>query len=918
LPQPTSSISGSTLARISALHVRLDAPLPRQLAVGEGTALFVGGWCVSPRGAIHSLALVMDGEEQDVMEHGMPRLDVFRALHPGLDPFATRGIESDPDSEDDPRMASYRSGFWGIARVAPQPGREELKLLLRARFEDGGEAEAELASIADVPPEPPLDLAAAAPGEGPLVAICMATYNPPAQLLRRQVESIRAQTHPNWVCVVSDDCSDPSRVADLQQLLADDPRFVVSRSPRRLGFYRNFERALALAPEHAGYVALSDQDDVWHPDKLATLIERLGGAQLVYSDARIIGTDGRLISDTYWRERRNNHTDLLSLLVANSVTGAASLFPRELLRHALPFPPAQFAHFHDHWLGLTALALGDIEFVERPLYDYVQHDQAVLGHENANRMVTLRQRVAGLRRDPRERVRKWRMHYFVDVCRLMQFATVLAMRCGDRMAPGKRRVLERFLGADRSLPEVARLGLRGGRELVGRQETLGAEWMLFFAFAWRRLLSATTRDRPLRGVRLDAVPPPALDPKPGARTPVAPGPRAIAEKIAPLELAVRDDAPQRVNLLIPTIDLEHFFGGYIAKFNLAGALAERGLRVRLVTVDPVSPLPRSWRRTLESYSGLAGLFERVEVEFGRESQGVEVSRSDRFIASTWWTAHIAAQAVRSLDGERFLYLIQEYEPFTFPMGTYAALAAESYNLPHDALFSSELLRDYFRRREIGVYRAGASAGDAASLSFENAITAVPAPDPAELARRQTRRLLFYARPEPHAARNMFELAVLGLTRALDEGAFGDGWELNGIGSVEPGRRIPLRDGLALSLLPRSGQADYAEMLLGHDVGISLMYTPHPSLVPIEMASAGMLTVTNSFENKTAEALTSISPNLIAAEPTIEGVTAALLEAAAGVHDFERRARGAAVRWKSDWKRSFDDELVARLRAFLDC
>ena len=33
-----------------------------------------------------------------------------------------------------------------------------------------------------------------------------------------------------------------------------------------------------------------------------------------------------------------------------------------------------------------------------------------------------------------------------------------------------------------------------------------------------------------------------------------------------------------------------------------------------------------------------------------------------------------------------------------------------------------------------------------------------------------------------------------------------------------------------------------------------MYTPHPSLVPIEMASAGMLTVTNTFENKTADAL----------------------------------------------------------------
>ena len=48
------------------------------------------------------------------------------------------------------------------------------------------------------------------------------------------------------------------------------------------------------------------------------------------------------------------------------------------------------------------------------------------------------------------------------------------------------------------------------------------------------------------------------------------------------------------------------------------------------------------------------------------------------------------------------------------------------------------------------------------------------------------------------------------------------------------------------------------MLRDHDVGLALMYTPHPSLVPIEMASAGMLTVTNSFENKTPERMTAIS------------------------------------------------------------
>ena len=768
----------------------------------------------------------------------------------------------------------------------------------------------------------PLAIEAPAPDDGPLVAISMATYDPPMELFRRQLDSIRAQTHRNWVCVISDDCSDLERVAQMEEAIGGDPRFVLSRSTQRLGFYHNFERALALAPTAAPYAAMADQDDFWHPDKLETLLAELGSARLVYSDARIVSRRGELVADSYWSIRRNDHSDLSSLLMANPVTGAASLFRRDLLDDALPFPPAQFAHFHDHWLGVTALALGEIAFVDRPLYDYVQHDNAVLGHAAATRVTAMRDRIARLKEDPRERIGRWRMHFFVDNCRLAHFSTVVTMRCGDRIAPAKRRALERFAGGNPSLSSLGTLGLRAVRELAAdRPTTLGAEVGLLFAFTWRRMLPASTRgsERPpgrLRKLRLDAVPPPNLAPKPGRRGPDSAAPRAISEKIAPLELIVRDDAPPRINLLIPTIDLEHFFGGYIGKFNLARRLAERGARVRIVTVDPVAPLPRSWQEQVESYRGLGGLFDRIEVTFGRESQGVEVNRADRFIATTWWSAHVAGQAVRTLGGERFLYLIQEYEPFTFPMGTYAALADESYRFPHTALFSTELLRDYFRRRGIGVYSAGTEAGDGASASFQNAITPVDPPAIEDLARRDTRKLLFYARPEPHAARNMFDLGVLALDRALAQGAFGRGWELYGIGTVDSARRIPLGGGASLELIPRSAQGTYAEVLRDHDVGLALMYTPHPSLVPMEMASAGMLTVTNSFENKTAEAMSAISSNLITVEPSIDGVAAGLAEAAAGVEDYDRRVRGSAVDWSRDWDRSFDDELMKRIESFL--
>jgi glycosyltransferase involved in cell wall biosynthesis len=905
------------------LHVGLDYPLPRRLAVGRGTAVFVSGWCFSSGKRIRSLALVVDGEAQPVMAHGMPRVDAFRAHHPGLDPSAMLEMMSDPASPDDPFFRSYRSGFWGIARIAPRGVNAESRLLLRASLEDGSDALANLARISTVTrAERPVTMPPREPTEEPLVAICMATYEPPLELFRRQIESIRAQTHRNWICVISDDCSSAESFAAVQEALHGDVRFVVSRSPRRLRFYENFERALSLAPAEADYVAMADQDDYWHPDKLETLLAEIGDARLVYSDARIVRPDGSLIADTYWIQRRNNYSDMTSLLMANSVTGGASLWRRDLLDYALPFPPGQFTHFHDHWIALTALALGDIAFVKRPLYDYVQHEEAVLGHAKANRVIGRRERLGSLRalpKNPRERIGRWRMRFFVDSCRLIQFGTILEMRCGDRMAARKRRAIERFMRAERSPLPLVEFARRAAREQLGRPETLGAELGLLLAFVWRHLLVATTRgvERPRRRLRIDARPPPSLHPTPGRTGPATVEVGRIASKIAPLELAVGDDAPRRTNILIPTIDLDHFFGGYIGKLGLAARLAERGQRVRIVTVDAVGALPASWRRKLESYSGLAGLFDRVEVVFGRESAGVEVSRSDSFIATTWWTAHIARDSLRLLGGERFLYLIQEYEPFTFPMGTYAALANESYRFPHFALFSTELLRDYFRRHRIGVYGDGVAAGDRSSAAFENAITPIEPPAAGDLARRETRKLLFYARPEPHAARNMFELGMLALDRALEEGAFQQGWEFNGVGTVEGGRRLTLASGATLALLPRHEQAAYAALLRDHDVGLALMYTPHPSLVPIEMASAGMLAVTNSFENKTAEAMATISSNLITVEPSLEGLVDGLREAVAAVDDFGRRARGSDVRWSRDWKRSFDDALLERVTSFLE-
>lgn len=884
------------------LRIDLDCPLPAAIDRSRPNAVAVIGRHDSDGVPIRKLTLIAAGRRTEVRAFAMPRPDLFT----NPDAAAASGAGED---------GTFHSGFWAIVEIAAGSG--DLELQAEARYSDGTVERATVGVIADDPLPAALELPAGLDPHDDLVAVCMATHEPDLELFGAQIESIRRQRHEHWVCVVSDDCTAPELFAQMRDLIGDDRRFLLSRSPSRLGFYRNFERALALAPGVAPYIALADQDDRWHPDKLGSLLAAIGTAELVYSDARIVDRQGHVLSETFWQTRRNEHQDLLSLLVANSVTGAASLLRSTTARQALPFPAAQFTHFHDHWLALVARSRGEIRFLERPLYDYVQHRGATLGHAGANRMPTLRSRLRKLSQGLRGRIGRWRFHYFANGLRLQQVATVLLVRFGDQMEPARRRQLRRYLRLEDSTLALIPFAARGARELlVRRPATLGAEWSLSYAYAWRHLVATTARRGPDARLRLGATPPVSLREPPSKIVPDVPSVESMISLIAPVEWSVDERAPRRVNVLIPEIDLKHMFGGYIGKFNLAARLAAVGLDVRIVTTDRNPGLPRDWRERVESYDGLAGLFGRVEVAFAREQAPLTISPSDRFVATTWRTAHVARHAVAQTDGRRFLYLIQEYEPLTCAVGSWQALAAETYGFEHRALFSTELLREYFAAHAIGVYRAGGEQGDAASCSFQNAITDVSPPAAAELARRTTRRLLFYARPEPHAARNLFEIGMMALRQALDRGVL-DGWEINGIGTVGAGRVIDLGGGASIAMLPRAAQAEYGALLAGHDVGLSLMFTPHPSLVPLEMAAAGLVTVTNTFENKTAARLRDVAGNLIAAEAAPSAIAEALATATARAGDARQRIDGSAVRWSRSWEQSLPDDLMRRVVALLE-
>jgi len=197
--------------------------------------------------------------------------------------------------------------------------------------------------------------------------------------------------------------------------------------------------------------------------------------------------------------------------------------------------------------------------------------------------------------------------------------------------------------------------------------------------------------------------------------------KSIQEKIAPLKIDY-DDHVKRVNLIIPEINFRTFFGGYIGKFNLIKKLVEAGCTSRVIIVDSCDIDYQAWQKLIfNKYEGLENILSKLEVVYCFDrNKTVRMSPDDMIIATTWWTAHIANKAVEGLNKKRFLYLIQEYEPFTFEMGTYHAMAYQSYTFPHVALFSSKFLQDYFRINKIGLYKDG-DVKESESMYFENAI-----------------------------------------------------------------------------------------------------------------------------------------------------------------------------------------------------
>ena len=203
----------------------------------------------------------------------------------------------------------------------------------------------------------------------------------------------------------------------------------------------NFFWLLSQAGE-SDYYMLSDQDDVWKPNKIETLMmemmcqEVLNGADhpiLVHSDMEVVDANLKTIHPSFFKYQKSDpdRTGFSEILAENSVTGGAVMMNRALAKLLKERPQACF--MHDWWIALAASCFGTISCVKEALYLYRQHGHNTLGAKETGSVKDMAERL--------ERSAQVEENYRKMAAQAHAFGNLY----GDRMNPEQKAVLRAYL-----------------------------------------------------------------------------------------------------------------------------------------------------------------------------------------------------------------------------------------------------------------------------------------------------------------------------------------------------------------------------------------------------------------------------------------------------------------------------------------
>lgn len=300
-----------------------------------------------------------------------------------------------------------------------------------------------------------------------------------------------------------------------------------------------------------------------------------------------------------------------------------------------------------------------------------------------------------------------------------------------------------------------------------------------------------------------------------------------------------DTKVKRLNLVTDTIDASSLLGGVATALIVATEFANRyGYELRIITrntdTNPVN---------YENIIKIAGIKPAEKLSFYSDYERferptdfrMEISEDDIFFATSWWSAEaIKNTSVR----HRFFYIIQEVESFFYNYGGERLLCEKIMEDPDiDFIINSHYLNDYFAKHNPNIAAHGCYFEPAFPSSLYSGKT---------FARKNKYKLFFYARP--NNPRNLYPIGVELLQKAVDRGILDlSEWEIYCVGQNAP--VITFSSGEKSINMGQLSWTEYADFLADIDLGLCLMYTPHPSYPPFDVASSGGVVLTNKMLNK---------------------------------------------------------------------
>ena len=226
--------------------------------------------------------------------------------------------------------------------------------------------------------------------------IVMSTYNGKAYL-QEQLSSVLTQTVSDFLLLIRDDGSSDGTQDLLREI--SDPRvqLILGENLGPAGsFYALLEEA---RKQNADYVFFCDQDDVWKPDKLETLLNEMAtcpaGPALVFSDFAMIDGAGNLTGDSYTAMAQlqipADGNFFPKLLAQPYVFGCAAVLNRELLE-LVSDPPAG-TEMYDCWIALVASLLGTVRYLPAATIYHRFHNANATGRSGMNSLAARVRRV---------------------------------------------------------------------------------------------------------------------------------------------------------------------------------------------------------------------------------------------------------------------------------------------------------------------------------------------------------------------------------------------------------------------------------------------------------------------------------------------------------------------------------------------